>query len=73
MSFLLPGFGLARATFGPGLFGLAWPEKRPEGPCLGIWPDTQDYAGPARPARGPGRAVPIWVVPGRAVRLLIYM
>jgi hypothetical protein len=63
MSFLLPGFGLARTTFGPGLFGLARPEKRPEGPCLGLWPGTQDCAGPTRPVRGPGRAVPIWAVP----------
>jgi hypothetical protein len=40
-----------------------------------------DWHGPARPARGPGHAVPIWVVPGtgpgragpgRAARLLIY-
>ena len=64
MIFLSPGFGLARSTFGPGLFGLARPEKRPEGPCLGLWPGTQDCAGPARSARGPGRAVPFWAVPG---------
>jgi hypothetical protein len=64
MSFLVPGFGLARTTFGSRLFGLARPEKQPEGPCLGLWPGTQDCAGPARPARGPGRAVPIWAVPG---------
>jgi hypothetical protein len=64
MIFLSPGFGLARSTFGPGLFGLAQPEKWPKGPCLGLWPGTQDCAGLVRSARGPGRAVPIWVVPG---------
>jgi hypothetical protein len=35
--FLLPSFGLTQHSFGSGLFGLTRPEKRPEGPCVGLW------------------------------------
>jgi hypothetical protein len=65
--FLLPGFGLARHVLGQGFSGWPGPKNGPKGRASAPGKVRRTVQ-----ARGPGRAVPSWVVPGRADRLLIY-